>query len=458
MYAQDTIAAISTPVGNGGISIIRVSGEDAFDAVGRIFRRPGGKTFADAGNFSVSYGHIVNGEGEVLDEVLVTRMNGPHTYTTEDVAEINCHGGMAAATSILNLILSLGTVRMAEPGEFTKRAFLGGRIDLSQAEAVSDMITSRSETFSKIAAGQIEGRLREKIDQVKQEILTMLSNLEVTIQYPEYDIDELTDFSLEKELEVIRNDIASLADTYRKGEMYKNGLRTAIVGKPNVGKSMLLNALLNEEKAIVTDIPGTTRDVVDEMIVLSGIPVKIMDTAGIRESSDTVEAIGIARSLSAMERADLVLFVADVSAPLTDEDLDIWEKAKSRDVIAVLNKSDAGTCAGTAERFAGVPHVILSAKTGEGTDKLEDMIVSFASSSPGDIAGSILLVNSRHKTLIDRALSYIDSAIGTLREGLPADLTEIDIRDAWHTLGEITGETADEDIIDEIFANFCLGK
>lgn len=458
MYAQDTIAAISTPAGNGGISIIRVSGEDAFEAVGRIFRRPGGKTFSNAGNFSVSYGHIVNGAGEVLDEVLVTRMNAPHTYTTEDVAEINCHGGMAAATSILNLLLSLGTVRMAEPGEFTKRAFLGGRIDLSQAEAVSDMITSRSETFSKIAAGQIEGRLREKIDEIKQEILTMLSNLEVTIQYPEYDIDELTDFNLGKELEKIRSDIASLAETYRKGEMYKNGLRTAIVGKPNVGKSMLLNALLNEEKAIVTDIPGTTRDVVDEMIVLKGIPVKIMDTAGIRESSDTVEAIGIARSLSAMEKADLVLFVADVSSPLTEEDLSILEKAKAQEMIAVLNKSDRGICEETLRVFEDMPHVVLSAKTGDGTEELENRITDFASNAPGDIAGSILLVNARHKTLIDRSLTFIGNALDTLEAGLPADLTEIDIRDAWHTLGEITGETADEDIIDEIFANFCLGK
>lgn len=441
----------------GGISIIRISGDKAFEVIDKIFRRPNGERFAYAHNFSINYGHILNLSGEVLDEVLVSKMKAPHTYTTEDVCEINCHGGIAAARSVLDLIISLG-IRLAEPGEFTKRAFMGGRIDLSQAEAVSDMITSKTEAFSKIAAGQIEGKLKLEIDKIKSEILTVLSNLEVTIQYPEYDIDELQNFELSEELRHICNHIANLSATFKKGEIYKDGLKTAIVGKPNVGKSMLLNALINEEKAIVTDIPGTTRDVVDELIYMGGIPVKIMDTAGIRLSDDKVEAIGIQKSIKAMENADLALFVCDVSQPLTNDDIDIYEKAKDKHLIVVLNKSDKGINEETKKFFEKEEAVVISAQTAYNLTALEEKITSFAQNEPGDVASCILIVNSRHKSLIDKAQSYINNAIDTLECGMPVDLIEIDIRDAWHSLGEITGETADEDIINEIFANFCLGK
>lgn len=457
MYNEETIAAISTPAGMGGISIIRISGDEAFEVIERIFKRPNNKKFADANNFSINYGHIVNKNGEVLDEVLVSKMKAPHTYTTQDVCEINCHGGFAAARSVLDLIISEG-IRLAEPGEFTKRAFLGGRIDLSQAEAVSDMITSKTESFSKIAAGQIEGRLKDEIDKIKSEILTVLSNLEVTIQYPEYDIDELQNFELKNELDIIRNHMMNLSATFKKGEIYKDGLKTAIVGKPNVGKSMLLNALVNEEKAIVTDIPGTTRDVVDELIYMGGIPVKIMDTAGIRESDDKVEAIGIQKSISALENADLALFVCDVSDKLSEEDKAIYEKAKQKPIIVILNKCDKGINENTKDFFKDDNFVIMSARTCDNLEELEEKITAFAQSEPGDVASCILLVNSRHKALIDRAVNSIGSAIETLSCMMPVDLIEIDIRDAWHALGEITGETADEDIVNEIFANFCLGK
>ncbi|MBO4361113.1 MAG: tRNA uridine-5-carboxymethylaminomethyl(34) synthesis GTPase MnmE [Eubacteriaceae bacterium] len=458
MSETTTIAAISTPSGLGGISIIRVSGPDAFDAVGRIFVRPGGKSLSDAPNFSLSYGHIVDDSGAILDEVLVSKMCAPHTYTTEDVAEINCHGGMAASRSVLDELLKDGRIRPAEAGEFTKRAFLGGRIDLSQAEAVSDIITSSSESFSRIAASQVSGNLREHIDRVKDTILNLLSDLEVTIQYPEYDIDELKDFSLKKELGTIRDQLTQLSGSYRRGEIYRSGLRTAIVGRPNVGKSMLLNALLKEDKAIVTDIPGTTRDVVDELIVLDGIPVRIMDTAGIRQSSDTVESIGIERSIAAMERADLVIFVCDGSSPPDEGDFSIWEKASGRNRICVLNKSDRQICCECRDAFPAGDRIELSALTGEGLDELEKRMISFVRSEGEDISRSIILVNSRHKSLIDSALRHIGEAVSTLEEGLPADLIAIDILDAWHELGEITGENTDEDIVDRIFEKFCLGK
>ena len=457
MINEETIAAISTPPGMGGIAIIRISGEKAFDICEKIFCRPSNKSLSEASNFSLSYGHIADENGDILDEVLLGKMCAPHTYTTEDVAEINCHGGYAAAKSILDLVLKCGA-RIAEPGEFTKRAFLGGRIDLSQAEAVSDMINTKTEVFSKIAARQISGRLKDAIDDIKAKILTVLSNLEVSIQYPEYDIDELTDFELKIELEKVKESVSELAASFRKGEIYKDGLKTAIVGKPNVGKSMLLNAILNEEKAIVTDIPGTTRDVIDETVCLNGVPVKLLDTAGIRESLDTVEAIGIKRSLKAMEESDLTLFVADAASPLTADDIDIYEKIKDRPHIVVLNKCDEPLCEATLKYFETDKFVLISAKTGKNLKQTEQMISEFAENEPGDILGGTVLVNARHKRLIDNALECIAQALLTFDAGMPVDLCEIDIRNAWRYLGEITGETADEDIVNEIFANFCLGK
>ena len=457
MINEETIAAISTPTGMGGIAIIRISGDKAFDICKKIFVRPSGKDFSDAPDFSLSYGHIVDKSGDILDEVLLGKMCSPHTYTTEDVAEINCHGGYAAAKSILDLVLKCGA-RIAEPGEFTKRAFLGGRIDLSQAEAVSDMISTKTEAFSKIAAKQISGRLREAVDDIKAEILTLLSNLEVSIQYPEYDIDELTDFELKTELEQIKKSIDRLSSSFKKGEILKDGLKTAIVGKPNVGKSMLLNAILNEDKAIVTDIPGTTRDVIDEMVCINGIPIKLLDTAGIRESLDAVESIGIMRSLKAMEESDLTLFVADAASPLTEEDTDIYKKIKNKAHIVVLNKCDEPVCEDTLKYFENDKFVLISAKTGENLKEAERMISEFAENEPGDMTGGLVLANARHKRLIDNASECISQALATFDEGMPVDLCEIDIRNAWRSLGEITGETADEDIVNEIFANFCLGK
>ncbi len=457
MFDDDTIAAISTPPGYGGISIIRISGSDAFDICARIFERPAGKTFEQLPASSICHGHSKNEAGETLDEVLVSKLAGPHTYTTQDVAEINCHGGYAAVREVLRLVLRCGA-RLAQPGEFTKRAFLNGRIDLVQAEAVSDLITSKTEICAKAAVSQLAGVLSETINRIKDDIVSLLMQLEVTIQYPEYDVEDMPAEKLRAGLSVIRDGLTSLHESFKKGEILNEGLKVAIVGKPNVGKSMLLNRLINKEKAIVTDIPGTTRDVVDEYINLRGLPVKIMDTAGIRASEDVVEAIGINRSLETMEKADLILFVVDGSKPPDAEDAAIEEKTNAEKTLVVLNKCDLGAHEAAAAHFSARPCVAISAKTGDNIKKLEGMIFETAAASPEDFAAVAMVTNARHDELIFAACRGIEKAIETLDAGMPVDLAEIDIKDCLHALGMITGEVTDEDIIDAIFANFCLGK
>ncbi len=456
---EDTIAAVATPAGYGGIAIIRVSGSRAHETVDKIFARPDGQSFAAQANNSIRYGHIKDECGGVLDEVLVSKMKAPHTYTAEDTAEINCHGGYAAAESVLELLLKNG-VRAAEPGEFSKRAFLNGRIDLSQAEAVSDIITAKTSSFAKIAAMQISGALSEAINAIKQSILALLAALEVTIQYPEYDVPEVTDAELRSRLELIKSDIEKLAAGYARGAIMRDGLKTAIVGKPNVGKSLLLNKLSGKDRAIVTDIAGTTRDVVDELINIGGVPVRLMDTAGIRESSDTVEAIGIGRSLAAVEEAEFVLFVLDGSLPPDSDDERIRAAVSTKAKAVLLNKSDLGIGAAAAAFVSGenCPVIKVSAKTGDGLEEAVNTLRDFVCSDAQDTAAGRILVNARHKKLIDSALLAVESAISSIDNGLPVDMVQIDIKDAWESLGAITGETADEDIVDEIFKNFCLGK
>lgn len=457
MFEDDTIAAISTPPGYGGISVIRISGREAFEICARIFVRPGGRTFAEVPASSICYGHIMDETGETLDEVLVSKLVSPHTYTTQDIAEINCHGGYAAVREVLRLVLRSGA-RLALPGEFTKRAFLNGRIDLVQAEAVSDLITSKTELCAKAAVSQLEGALSESINAIKGAVVSLLMRIEVTIQYPEYDAEDLPAEKLRSGLADIQRSLVRLHETFKKGEILNDGLKVAIVGKPNVGKSMLLNKLINKDKAIVTDIPGTTRDVVDEYINLKGLPVKIMDTAGIRTSEDFVETIGINRSLETMSKADLILFVVDVSKPLDGEDTDIAKKTDAAKTVVVFNKCDLGTDDATVKYFENRTCTAISAKTGENIKNLEEMIFETAAASPDDFAGVAMVTNARHDALIISACSSIEKAIETLDGGMPVDLAEIDIKDCLGALGMITGEVTDEDIIDEIFANFCLGK
>ncbi len=457
LYYRDTIAAISTPTGYGGISIIRVSGVDAFEVVNKIFRRPNGKTFLQQGKSTIHYGHIVDEEGNILDEVLVSKMPAPHTFTAEDVAEINCHGGIVAVRRVLELVTRTGA-RLAQPGEFTKRAFLNGRIDLSQAEAISDVITAKTNLAANAAIGQLTGVLSQRINDIKQKILTLISNIEVTIQYPEYDVEDVTDEELLSALREIKGDIQKLLKTYKQGEILREGLKVAICGKPNVGKSMMLNALLNEEKAIVTDIAGTTRDIVDEYISLSGLPVRIIDTAGIRESTDVVEKIGIDRSVKAANEADLVLFLCDCSKPLTDEDEQILSILEGKNVIHILNKTDLGINDGVKERFKDTVNLETSALTKENIDRLEEMIISQVLSTNEDVMSNAVVTSVRHKGLLDDALSSVTQALDCVEMGYEIDLIQVDINDCWASLGNITGQAVTEDIIDEIFANFCLGK
>ncbi len=457
MTENETIAALSTPAGYAGIAVIRISGNEAFRIISEIFKRPGGKSFSQMKSNSICYGHILDEKGAVIDEVLVSKLCAPHTYTTEDVVEINCHGGYAAVREVMSLLIRRGA-RHALPGEFTKRAFLGGRIDLVQAEAVSDLIASKTELCAKAALNQLEGALSEEIDGIKNDILQLLMQLEVTIQYPEYDIEDMPSEKLMEGLLNIKAKLRNLADSYKKGSMLNEGVKVAIIGKPNVGKSMLLNKLLNKEKAIVTDIPGTTRDVVDEYINLRGLPVRIMDTAGIRSSDDKVEKIGIDRSYKAIKQADYVLLTVNASQPLDDEDMSIINAADTEKTIFVLNKCDIGVCESVSEYLKDFDSVNISAMTGENIKVLEDKIYNRAVTSEEDFAKAALITNERHASLIQGALMSITKAEEAIAQGYPVDISEIDIRDCMDSLGMITGEVTSEDIIDEIFANFCLGK
>ena len=456
MFKEDTITAISTSMGYGGIAIIKISGKDSFEVIKKIFKRSANRSFDDMGKSSIAYGHIVDEVGTILDEVLVSKMNAPHTYTTEDVVEINCHGGMTAVKNVLDLVLRSGA-RIADAGEFTKRAFLNGRIDLSQAEAVSDVIMAKTALASRSALSQLSGELSKEINVIKKAILKLLSHLEVTIQYPEYDIEDVTDEELVMELEVIRNHIARLISTYKKGEILKEGLKVAICGKPNVGKSQLLNALIGQNKAIVTEIAGTTRDIVDEFINLSGVPVKIIDTAGIRESDDLVESIGIKRSISTINESDVVLLVVDGSKALDELDRSIIESAKDKTVIAVVNKSDLGLDDSVVDTLAKFDMVKISALNKINLEELEDKLYNLAISAD-EVVSDAIVTNARHKNMLLEAFTAIECAINAHRELVPIDFVEIDIRQCLESLGKITGETVSEDLIDEIFANFCLGK
>ena len=454
MNIEQTIAAISTPSGYGGICIVRISGSDAFPICSRIFRRPENKSFDMQKPGTICYGHIVNQDG-VIDEVLVTKLAAPATYTREDIAEINCHGGMTAAKSVLQAVIENGA-RLAEPGEFTKRAFLSGRIDLSQAEAVSDIITAKTELSGKAAAAQLEGRLSEVISAVKSEIISLLAHLEVTIQYPEYDTEDITAAELSERLTSVRKSIEKILSTFRMGDILREGYKAVIAGKPNVGKSMLLNALIGKDKSIVTEIPGTTRDIVDEYVNLNGIPVKLYDTAGIRDTSDYVESIGVKRSVAALEQADIVLLVIDASRELDEQDLSLIEKTEGLNRIFILNKSDLEQNRSAADFFSDKEHILISAFTAANIDSLIDRLFSAASLNLQ--TEEAVISNARHRDCLQAALKAAEEASAAADSEIPVDFIETDIRDCLFHLGRITGETADEDIINEIFSKFCLGK
>lgn len=454
-----TIAAISTAMGESGIGIIRVSGPDAIAITEKIFRAKNGKKLSTLPTHRLYYGHIW-GEG-LIDEVLVSLMRAPYSYTKEDIVEINCHGGRMALSSIMALLLEDPRLRMAEPGEFTKRAFLNGRIDLTQAEAVIDIIQSQTENALRIAGGQLQGRLSREIREILSILMDVSAIISVDVDYPEYENPEASREEIRKLLLSARARLEKLLKNAHIGKILREGIRTVIVGKPNVGKSSILNMLLGEERAIVTDIPGTTRDTLEERVSLAGIPLHIIDTAGIRaESDDPIEKIGIERSRKALESADLVLLVLDCSHPSTAEDLELLESIPAERSILILNKQDLPKSATfVLPRMAEeIPTVEMSATENTGMHELEEVIRGKYLRGDLDLDDNIILGNMRQQQLTKTAAESLESALKTLDSGLPADIISVDLDQIRDALGQIIGESVSADLLDHIFANFCLGK
>ncbi|MFK4895179.1 tRNA uridine-5-carboxymethylaminomethyl(34) synthesis GTPase MnmE [Lactococcus petauri] len=448
----DTIAAISTPLGEGAIAIVRLSGSDAVSIAKKVFQ---GKNLDKVASHTINYGHIFD-EDRLVDEVMLSVMKAPKTFTREDLVEINTHGGIAVTQEILQLLLRSGA-RLAEPGEFTKRAFLNGRIDLAQAESVMDLIRAKTDQAANIAVKQLDGSLSNLINNIRQEILESLAQVEVNIDYPEYDdVETMTSQMLLEKTAHFEQLLETLLATAKRGKILREGLRTAIIGRPNVGKSSLLNQLLREEKAIVTDIAGTTRDVITEFANIGGVPLELIDTAGIRETEDIVEKIGVERSQKALEEADLVLLVLDASSPLTPKDLELLELSSSTNRIVLLNKTDLPE----KIELKKLPKdfIRISALKNENLDAVEKQIRALFFSGEIETKDATTLSNARHIGLVEQALDALKEANRGLAMGLPVDLIQVDITRCWQLLGEITGEAAPDELITQLFSQFCLGK
>ena len=452
----DTIAAISTPKGEGGIGIIRISGDKSFEILDKIFKPKNPNK--DLGFYQFNYGFIHDGE-KVIDESMVVRMKAPKTYTCEDVVEINCHGGQFVTQKVLELVLKNGA-RHAEQGEFTKRAFMNGRIDLSQAEAVMDLIQGKTEKSISLSLDQLRGDLRDKINSFKKALLDITAHVNVVLDYPEEGIDDPLPVELRDNLEVVYEEAARLIESYDKGKKIKEGIKTVIVGKPNVGKSTLLNSLLREERAIVTHVAGTTRDVIEEVINIKGIPLVLVDTAGIRQTDDIVENIGVEKSKEFIEKADLVLLVLDASRELEDEDREVINQINEnhKKVIVLLNKIDLERKIDLDEyNFENI--VEISAQKNVGIEDMEEKIYSFiVDEKVEDSSEKLIITNVRHKTALEKTKDAIRNIFETIDMGLPMDLISVDLKEALDSLSEITGEISSEDILDHVFGNFCVGK
>ncbi|HDP2992291.1 TPA: tRNA uridine-5-carboxymethylaminomethyl(34) synthesis GTPase MnmE [Staphylococcus aureus] len=456
----DTITSISTPMGEGAIGIVRLSGPQAVEIADKLYK--GKHLLNDVPSHTINYGHIIDPESkEVVEEVMVSVLRAPKTFTREDIIEINCHGGILTINRVLELTMTYGA-RMAEPGEFTKRAFLNGRIDLSQAEAVMDFIRSKTDRASKVAMNQIEGRLSDLIKKQRQSILEILAQVEVNIDYPEYDDveDATTEFLLEQSKE-IKQEINRLLDTGAQGKIMREGLSTVIVGKPNVGKSSMLNNLIQDNKAIVTEVAGTTRDVLEEYVNVRGVPLRLVDTAGIRETEDIVEKIGVERSRKALSQADLILFVLNNNEALTQEDYTLYEVVKNEDVIVIVNKMDLEQNIDINEvkdMIGDTPLIQTSMLKQEGIDELEIQIRDLSFGGEVQNQDMTYVSNSRHISLLKQARQTIQDAIDAAESGVPMDMVQIDLTRTWEILGEIIGETASDELIDQLFSQFCLGK
>ena len=452
----DTIAAISTPRGEGGIGIIRISGDKSFEILERIFNTKNPNR--DLGFYKFNYGFI-HDNGKIVDEVMAVRMKAPKTYTCEDVVEINCHGGHLISEKVLELVLKNGA-RHAEQGEFTKRAFMNGRIDLSQAEAVMDIIQGKTEKSISLSLEQLRGDLRDKIGSFKKALLDVTAHVNVVLDYPEEGIDDPLPSNLRKNLENVYAEADRLISSYDKGKKIKEGIKTVIAGKPNVGKSTLLNSLLKEERAIVTHIPGTTRDVIEEIINIKGIPLVLTDTAGIRKTEDIVENIGVEKSKKFIENADLVLLVLDASRELESEDREVIEEIQNNNkkMIVLLNKIDLERKIELDE--FGLENILeISAKDNIGIEDMEERIYSYiVEEKVEDSSEKLIITNIRHKTALEKTKDAIRNIFETIDAGMPMDLISVDLKEALDSLSEITGEISSEDILDHVFGNFCVGK
>ncbi|WP_025021105.1 tRNA uridine-5-carboxymethylaminomethyl(34) synthesis GTPase MnmE [Ligilactobacillus equi] len=455
----DTIAAISTPPGEGAISIVRLSGEEALAVISRVFK---GRDLNKVASHTINYGHIYDPKiDEIIDEVMVSVMRAPKTFTREDVVEINCHGGIVATNKILQLLLVNGA-RLAEPGEFTKRAFLHGRIDLTQAESVMDLIRAKTDRSMKVALSQLDGNLSHLINNLRQDILDVLAQVEVNIDYPEYDdVEEMTTKMLKEKAQEVKTRIAQLLQTASQGKVLREGLATAIVGRPNVGKSSLLNHLLHEDKAIVTDIAGTTRDVIEEYVNVRGVPLKLIDTAGIHETDDKVEAIGVERSRKAIEQADLVLLILNSSQALTKEDRELLAATNDKKRLVILNKTDLPQAIELDEVKAEVGEdnlMLTSVLKQAGLVELEEKIAELFFGGIENSQSTVLVTNVRQMALLEKAENSLAAVLDGIEMDLPVDLVQIDMTTAWELLGEITGDTYQDELLDQLFSQFCLGK
>lgn len=453
----DTIAAISTPRGEGGIGIVRISGNNALDILEKIFKPKSGKAIKGLRNYSINYGHIFDGK-TLVDEVLVSIMKAPNTYTREDIVEINCHGGFVITEKVLEVVLKNGA-RIAEIGEFTRRAFLNGRIDLTQAEAVIDLIHGKTEKSVSLSLNQLRGDLKEQIEHLKKLVLDVAAHINVVLDYPEEGIDDPLPEHLVENLQEVLDTTDRLIRSYDKGKMIKEGIKTAIVGKPNVGKSSILNSVLKEERAIVTHVAGTTRDVIEEVVNLKGIPLVLVDTAGIRKTDDLVENIGVEKSKKLIESADLILFVVDGSRPLDEEDMKIHEAIKAEKVIGILNKIDIKEDIDLLPLTKISKWLEISAIKNQGIDEMEEEIYRhIIDENIEDSSQKITITNVRHKSALEKTKQSIENIFETIESGLPMDLMAVDIKGALDSLSEVTGEISSEDLLDHIFSNFCVGK
>ena len=462
MNFHDTIAAIATARGEAGIGIVRVSGDLALPIAAELFRSPRGVSPTELSTHTLTYGHVIdtNASDEIIDEVLLGIMHAPNTYTGEDIAEFNCHGGILTLTAVLDLVLKSGA-RVAEPGEFTKRAFLNGRLDLAQAEAVAELIASKTELSRKIAIDVLAGKLSDTVNSLSDRLADLLAEIEASIDFPEEDLDFM---KVETQLEAARtvqNDLTTLLDTADEGRIITEGVKVAILGKPNVGKSSLLNALVGTTRAIVTDIPGTTRDTIEETINVNGIPLKLIDTAGIRQTDDIVEQQGVQRSKAVIDSAELLLLMFDASQSLNNADLELLQTAQSATAILILNKVDLPVVTPPTAllRYCPKKRIVETAiPEGKGLDALKSKICEELIGGEFVVGESPILTNARHQEALRRASEGLNYAIESLENGMPPDLVAVDLRISLDGLGDIVGKTTTEDILDRIFSQFCVGK